>query len=266
MSSNLEKYRADLNALINLGDQMLLDILLESEEGKKRLTKEESAQAEEVKGKFSREYQRWYTEACAIIRQIIPDRLAEFQHLYKGDGKRKTIDLTNYTIQDWTNGFRVTEDKYTGTKHFNDYAAVSMRFQNQLSILKASERKFESSLFDIRQLVAADLLDSELTAARELLKHGFLRAAGTIAGVVLEKHLAQVADNHNIAVKKKDPTIFDLNEALKAANTYEVPTFRLIQRLSDLRNLCAHNKTQEPTNDEVLELISGSEKITKTLF
>jgi hypothetical protein len=33
-----------------------------------------------------------------------------------------------------------------------------------------------------------------------------------------------------------------------------------------IRNLCDHHKDKEPSNDEVEELISGVEKVTKTLF
>ena len=45
-------------------------------------------------------------------------------------------------------------------------------------------------MFDIRQLVQADLFDSELDAADELGKKKFTRAAGALAGVVLERHLS----------------------------------------------------------------------------
>ncbi len=79
----------------------------------------------------------------------------------------------------------------------------------------AAKRRFESSLFEIKQLVQADLLDSEIGAAQELHKSGFLRAAGAVAGVVLEKHLGQVCDNHQITISKKHPGIADLNELLK---------------------------------------------------
>ena len=42
------------------------------------------------------------------------------------------------------------------------------QFDQQLAILGAVRARFESSLFDIRQLVQADLFDSELDAAGEL--------------------------------------------------------------------------------------------------
>lgn len=115
-------------------------------------------------------------------------------------------------------------------------------------------------------MVQADLFDSELDAAKELHKRGFLRAAGAVAGVVLERHLQQVAENHELAIKKKRPSIADFNDRLKNADVLDVPTWRHIQRLADLRNLCDHSKDREPTSDEVVELISGVEKYTKSLF
>jgi hypothetical protein len=212
------------------------------------------------------DYQAWYTEAGSVIRQLIPDRLPEFQELYKGDGKRKTTDLQTYHIQDWLNGVRSNTSRGTSEKIFNDLAIVTMRFNTQISILKAVHARFESSLFDIQQLVRADLFDSELDAARELSKNGFHRAAGAVAGVVLEKHLGQVVTNHTLVTKKAHPTISDFNDLLKSGNVLDVPAWRNIQRLGDLRNLCDHNKHRDPTKEEIAELVDGVEKITKTLF
>jgi len=46
----------------------------------------------------------------------------------------------------------------------------------------------------------------------------------------------------------------------------DVANWRWIQRLGDIRNLCAHAKDREPTKDEVLELVNGVEKCIKTIF
>jgi len=132
--------------------------------------------------------------------------------------------------------------------------------------VESCEQRFESSLFDIKQVVQADLFDSELDAARELNKNKFTRGAGAIAGVVLEAHLSQVCDNHQVKITKKSPTISNLNDALKDNNVIEVPDWRFIQFLGDIRNKCDHKKTDEPTKEDVDELITGVGKITKTLF
>jgi len=56
------------------------------------------------------------------------------------------------------------------------------------------------------------------------------------------------------------------NDALKNSNVIDTPTWRFVQRLGDLRNLCDHNRDREPTKKEVNELIEGIGKITKTVF
>lgn len=139
------------------------------------------------------------------------------------------------------------------------------RMEQQVYILKSARARLSSSLFDIKQLVAADLFDSELDAARSLAKGGFLRAAGAMAGVVLEKHLTQVCENRQIKVTKKHPTIADLNDQLKAAEVIDTTRWRATQYLGDIRNLCDHSKDKEPTADQIGELIEGASKILKTL-
>lgn len=112
----------------------------------------------------------------------------------------------------------------------------------------------------------ADLFDSELEAAKELNKNKFSRGAGAIAGVVLEKHLTQVLLNHNLKITKSHPSISELNNILKSSEVYDTPTWRKIQYLGDIRNLCDHNKEKEPTKEEVAELISGVDAIVKTVY
>ena len=255
--NNIQEFKTDYEALVTLGEQMRQDLAGRHRKGEPEATEG----ATDLESNF----QNWYTESCALIKQILPDRLLEFEQLYKGDSRRKEINSSTYNIQDWLNGVRAGANSL-GEKAFNDFAGVVMRFQTQLAILRSLGRRFDSSLFDIRQLVQADIFDSELDAAKELKGRGFLRAAGAVAGVVLEKHLGQVADSHNIKTRKKDPTIGDFNDLLKNKGVLDTPSWRQIQRLGDVRNYCDHNKGREPTSEEVGELIDGVEKCTKTLF
>ncbi len=246
--NNLEKHKADLEALINLGLDVQDDLSGLSD----------SNQPAELTAQTLTGYQRWYTEAYVLLEQLLPGRLTEFEQLYKWDGRRNSITFSTYAIQDWLTGVRI--------HGFDNSSAVRTKFLNQLAILESAKARFESSLFDIRQLVQADLFDSELDAARELTRNGFLRAAGAVAGVVLERHLGQVAENHALTTRKKNPTIGDFSELLKGGGVLDIPSWRQFQRLGDIRNLCDHNKEREPTKDEVEELIDGVEKYTKTLF
>ena len=215
---------------------------------------------------FKEEYQPWYSEAKTLVRQLLPDRLADFTSYYEKPRSRKGITHENYTIEDYLQGLMITRTAgVTESKVVGPEAAIP-RFRQQLSIVESIRGRFLSSLFDIRQLAQADLFDSELEAARELAKNKFNRAAGVVAGVVLERHLKEVCANHKVTVRKKAPQISDLNDALKNAAVIDTPQWRSIQYLGDIRNLCAHDRQLGPTVDQVGELLTGVAKFTKTLF
>lgn len=265
--TNLERHRKDLTELLELGECMSLDLEMTDKAEVANLSEEDKTVFEKkVKGAFRKNYQRWYTEACSIIDQLVPERKDEFVALYLADSKRKEFGMLSYTIQDWLLGVRSGVNPFTRAKGFDDSHVVTMKFESQLNILKAVERRFESSLFEIKQLLRADLLDSELAAAEELLKHGFLRAAGAVSGVVIEKHLGAVCSAHSLSLKKQHPTISTYNDELKNSSVIDVPTWRFIQRLGDLRNLCDHGKGREPNKEEIEELIEGVKKISKTVY
>jgi len=268
MISNLNKYKKDLDRLILNGGMLLNAIQYENlpEEFEKQVKKvlkgKKYNEFVEKLPSFREEYQSWYSEALALIKFLLPDRYNDFIRLYEKPKNRKKVSYVNYTIEDCLQGLVITK---LGKTVVGSDAAIPL-FQQQLNIVKSAKGRFESSLFDIQQMARADLFDSEMDKANELLKNGFLRAAGVVAGVVLEKHLSQVCLNHNIKIKKKNPHISDLNDELKRKNVVDVPNWRFIQRLGDLRNLCMHNKEREPTRDEVEELLKGVEKVIKTLF
>ncbi|MBN1786981.1 MAG: hypothetical protein JW806_01150 [Sedimentisphaerales bacterium] len=263
MKTNLDAFKNDLKRLIEAGDLLHMSIQYEYLPEQFEETLGDKLQ-DFVKAlpNFSTDYQSWYSEAKALIRQLLPDRLDDFTRHYEKPKSRKEINFESYRIEDCLQGLTTS---LRGVKKVGPEGGIP-HFRQQLAILKAIEKRFESSLFDIRQLVQADLFSSELDAARELIKNGFLRGAGAIAGVVLEKHLAQVSANHKITTRKKHPTISDLNDLLKNGDVLDIPSWRQIQRLGDIRNLCDHNKDREPTKDEVIELIDGVEKFTKTLY
>ncbi len=263
--SNIEKFKKDIEKLSGDGEMLLIAMQYECFPDKIAAALGDKAESL-IKNlpRFNDAYQAWYSEAKVVVKQLLPDRLADFERHYEKPKPRKDISYENYRIEDYLQGLNVTRGVYK-EKVVGTDAAIP-HFQQQLAILKSASLRFESSLFDIRQLVQSDLFDSELDAARELIKHGFLRAAGAITGVVLEKHLAQVAINHGLKQRKSHPAISDLNDLLKNEGVIDVPIWRNIQRLGDIRNLCDHNKDREPTKDETLELIDGVGKYSKTLF
>lgn len=213
---------------------------------------------------FGTKYQHWYTRALKIVEALAPDRFDEFVGYYRVDPKRKAMDAGTYTIQDYVKGLGPGANN-AGRVPYDAAHLAMIRFLNQIQILSSLSTRIDTVLSDVRGHLFAELQDAELRAAEHLVKIS-LRAAGALAGVILERHLQRTATNHKLTIAKKDPTIADLNDPLKQARAYDTPTWRKIQLLADIRNLCSHQKSAEPTKEQVLELISGVNSIIKTVF
>ena len=211
---------------------------------------------------FQYDYQSWYTKALKVVASLAPDRLSEFRSYYEIDPKRKILGYGTYVIQDFLKGVAPSTIRYA---EFDTRSQVLLCFFNQLTIFKAILDRIDSVLGDIELELYAELQDSEVAVSRELAKVS-LRAAGALVGVVIEGHLQKVALAHNVKLTKKNPTISDLSEPLKSASVIDIPTWRKISFLADIRNLCAHKKDVDPTKEQVEELIQGAEWVTKNIF
>jgi hypothetical protein len=252
MASNIDQMKKELESLIAEGVTLLKDLAARANDEK------------DAGAKFAAGYERWYTLSQKVVQQLIPERAEDFRAQYRYSGpRRKDNNYAEYAISDFLSGTRVT--RY-GEELFSASHRAFSQFQTQVQILESARRRADSSLFNIREVLQADLFDSELEKARALHRNRLLREAGVVCGVVLESHLQSVASAHKLRITKKSPTIADLNDPLKNADVYDTPTWRLVQRLADIRNLCDHKKHRDPTSDEVGELIDGVEKITKTVY
>lgn len=263
MESNLDKYRKEIQGLCKEG--LYLKFGLRNEMHIRYMDSELEGISEEKvidikKATFKNKYQKWYNASLAAIKQLLPDRVADFISAYHLDVKKEK-DLTNYGIEDYILG--ITLINYSKE---SNCGIIQNKFNLQYQIVCSLSDRLDSTLFEIKQLIESDLFDSEIEAASMLAKNGFLRGAGAICGVVLEKHLKTVAIAHTIKIAKKTPTINDLNELLKNNNVIDVAQWRHIQYLGDIRNICDHDKTSEPTKENLEDLISGVRKVLKTIY
>ena len=276
---NFSKYKDDLKRLIKFGGDLLNSIQFECypKEFKAQLRKKIETLHKDEKSQqlaieefikrlpsFYQKYQNWYSESISIVKTILPDRIDDFVRHYIKPKGRKAISYENYVIEDYLQGLSITRG-YSKEKVVGPDAAIP-QFVQQLNILRSAEQRFESSLFEIKQILQANLFDSELDAARELAKNGFSRAAGVIVGVILEKHLLEICNAHKLKINKNKPTINDYNQLLKDSNVIDMPTWRFIQHLADIRNLCSHNVQDEIKTEQINDLIEGVGKIIKTVY
>jgi hypothetical protein len=270
MNSNntLAKYKKDLDRLIVRGNHLLVKLVFEESPSQKESYKNKDPKGYKLVNdeidQFRNHYQQWYSEAYDLVRQLLPSRLSDFEGYYKAKPNRKEITYENYTVEDALQGLQVTrgweKEKIVGAD------AAIPRLQQQLKIVESVNRRFDSTLFDIKNLVQAELLDNELESAGELLKSGYFRAAGVVIGVVLEAHLANVMTQRSLKHAKKSPTLADYNDALKDAGVIDIAEWRRIQHLTDLRNKCGHKRAQDPTKEDIEDLLAGASRVIKNIF
>jgi hypothetical protein len=254
-----EQIRSELQELGKEGEDLLEELRTAAVERQKAKTSSgKKTQSAFNLFEFSARYQNWYSTALPLVEQLLPDRYEEFHRYYRNE-QRKALIWSTYTISDF-----LRTNTPAGISSPETIAFMS--FNVQVDIVVSAMKRLESRLADIKGILQAELFDSEISAAGDLAKKGHLRAAGAVAGVVLERHLAKLAIDHNVKVRKAHPTIGDLNDPLKNAEIYDVPTWRKIQHLADIRNICDHFKGREPSRDEVEELIRGADWVVKNVF
>lgn len=269
MKANFEQYKTELKDLIARG--ILLKSAMQNEQYPEAVeahfTNELKLDYQKHKLSwpvFSTAYQPWYSQAMELIRLMLPVRLADFISYYQTPKGRKYVTQENYVIEDYLKGIVVS----TGfeKKVVAGPADAIPQFQLQLDILNAVSSRFETSLFDLKRLLQAELFDAELESAVQLAKAQFFRAAGALCGVVLEKHLEQVRVARNLKASKKIMAISDYIALFKSNEIIGFPESRLLQSLAETKNEFLKNKKTEPTPTEIGDMISGVDKVIKTIF
>ena len=211
---------------------------------------------------FKNNYDLWYTTSLAVISQVIPSREKDFVKLYEKPSKeRKTIDRTNFVIQDYLDGY------HHHFRHEDSYSDDALtKFQQQFNILLTASASFDNALFRIESLCRADLLNGEIAVAEELCKNKYLRASGAVARVILEKHLQRICKDKNITPEEKKPTLGAWIACLQKHNIIDDIQRTELTALSEITNYCCHQKEREPTKEEVDKLIDGVESFMKITF
>ena len=230
-------FKEELDRLISLGTSILHVGVFEA--GKQDFGKETTKHLNELAaalGDYKKKYQVWYARAIRVVKILAPERLAEFEEYYTGKKNIKSLDYLTAGITHYFQGI-------ISTRGFNE------------------QDNLEDVLFNIESEIHYGIFKSELDAAKQILSSGQLRAAGAIAGVVIEGHLKLVCANHEIKFRKQNPTISDFNDALKKEKVIDTVMWRLISRTGDIRNYCVHSKERDPTKDEVEDIIRDAAKI-----
>jgi hypothetical protein len=129
------------------------------------------------------------------------------------------------------------------------------------SVFLASKEDYEGGyITSIKNLIQAEVFDSELEQASELLSAGYGPSAAVIAGTVLETTLRSLCDSNGIVHGKLDK----MNADLTKAGVHNTLVQKRITALAGIRNSAAHGKHDEFTTEDVKNMISEVERIIAT--
>jgi len=117
------------------------------------------------------------------------------------------------------------------------------------AIFASAKDEFEGGyLFDVRNLVHADVFADELEQAKHFLDKGYKVPAAVIAGTVLETTLRELCNQHSI-----NP----MNQDLAGTGIYNKMRATQIQAWGKIRNDAAHGNPNEFEPPEVARMIDG---------
>ncbi|WP_224972118.1 HEPN domain-containing protein [Acinetobacter oleivorans] len=137
------------------------------------------------------------------------------------------------------------------------------RLRQLIPILNAAYDDLKNGfLITFKQIVQAEVFDSELEQAKSLLESGYKNAAAVIAGVVLETAIKELCLNNSIDLEKKK--LNRLNDDLAKAGVYNTLQQKQILALADIRNNAAHGDYDEFTREDVERMISDIERFLLT--
>ncbi|QEY16953.1 DUF4145 domain-containing protein [Cellvibrio sp. KY-GH-1] len=153
------------------------------------------------------------------------------------------------------------------SQHFQSFlkAEIPQPMESSYYILKrvgavflAAKEDFEGGyLASLKSLVQAEVFESELEQASELLRSGYKLASAVIAGVVLETALRDLCSTHGLPIGKLDT----MNGQLAKAGVYNKLQQKRITAIADIRNSAAHGKPEEFTDLDVENMIQDIEGV-----
>ena len=199
-------------------------------------------------------YQVWYTQALRLVEHVLSERRREFEGYYRSDQDSRDQSATISAILGSLSRPRSTGEKREALAGLFDPGLEQATFLHLLGMQLAILASASPPLLREERRP-----DRGLQAARLLLSQGHRRAAGAVAGVVMESHLRKVAQRHDLALSESDSSSLPrLNRSLRKAGVYGSARSRQIERLAELSDSCIR-KEKKIYAKLVSELLSGVE-------
>lgn len=136
------------------------------------------------------------------------------------------------------------------------FAVINAVEKGRGILISALELVKEGWLDTVEGLVSAEVFSDFLEMADHLISEGYVHAAASLTGAVLEDGLRRIAKKHGIPVKSKDG-IDTLNKGLATGSVYNALVKKNVDAWRELRNSADHGKFTEYTKQDVVNMNSG---------
>jgi hypothetical protein len=206
---------------------------------------------------FEEDYQRWYSRALPLMKQLALERYAEFQSYYITDPRYAWYDTGAFIIQDYFRDRDPDEDSEVRQK-------VARSFTSQLALLKSISDRLTWDQMDTDEQAERGLRLAFLETARDLMKINE-RAAGALAGTVLESFLKKLTAKHQLKFRKQVPPLREYIDALHAAKILDIPVHAQATWLAEIANRSC-TAGESPTKLQVRDLIDGTHWLITYVF
>lgn len=152
------------------------------------------------------------------------------------------------------------------SQHFKAFLRVEIKksflgsystYESIRAVFLATKEDFEGGyLSSYKSLVQAEVFETELEQASELLKNGYHVASAVIAGVVLETTLRELCNRERISIGN----INKMNADLAKAGIYNSLVQKQITAHAAVRNSAAHGNNSEFSRKDVEQMIPAIEQ------
>lgn len=211
----------------------------------------------ELQRSVTRKYLKWYSAASYLLKEYLPDSEKDFISLYKhsGDYNNSGFFFALWlNIGEYDGNVDVVVDRYMNL------------FEMQRSLLLSIPDRVEVKELDLRRIISADLVESELEYAdyiyRNQNKGPCERAACVLAGVALERHLKTWCEVCLVPLPTdKKPTLNTLIDALYSGGKghIDLTEKNKLETMATIRNNCAHPDNVE--RSRIRELIQDVKRV-----
>ncbi|MFC1558523.1 HEPN domain-containing protein [candidate division KSB1 bacterium] len=171
-------------------------------------------------------YNKWSTQTISFIEKVFTK---ESQHY-------------NALIDRWNNSNK-------GRSWIPFY-----EFQFFNSVLEAAYNDYCGGyLFDVKDLITADVFDDFLEMAEYLLGESYEDASAVLIGGVLENALRKLCARNDIELPN-NPKLNWMNQELMKKGVYNKLVFKQVTAWADIRNNAAHGNYNEYSKEDVEDM------------